>query len=332
MTIGVIFTGGTIGSAQSAKGLAPSGEMPRRLLEDYKKRTGDGTAFPTAEPFTILSENLTFSSIRLLADCIREKSSEWDGIIVTHGTDTLQYTAAALSYLLGLSSAPVVLVSSNYPLDDVRANGLDNFCGAIDFLRQFPDAKGVYVAYKNTGEALKIHRGARVLAHPAFSDDIVSLGTAAYEKKGENFAPVDGFFEREDAQAPFHGTELADAEGKVLFLRVHPGMVYPALDGIAAVLLKAYHSGTLATDSEALQRFAKSAIEKGIPVFLTGVPEGGTAYASGNTFASLGLIVAPPISPIAAYMKLCLAVGDRRDLLESLSLPLGGDLYPITVL
>ena len=57
--------------------------------------------------------------------------------------------------LVGLSSAPVVLVSSNYPLDDVRANGLDNFCGAIDFLRQFPDAKGVYVANKNTGEALK---------------------------------------------------------------------------------------------------------------------------------------------------------------------------------
>ena len=326
MTIGVIFTGGTIGSAQSAVGLAPSGEAPRQLLADYQKRTGDKTVFPTAEPYTILSEDLTFSNIAVLTDCIREKSREWDGIIVTHGTDTLQYTAAALSYLLGLKSTPVVLVSANYPLEDARSNGLDNFCGAVDFLRQLQGARGVYVAYKNTGETLKIHRGARMLAHPAFSDDIVSLGRAAYEQKSGFFTPVDGFFEQEDRQAPFHSKDLAAAEGKVLFMRVHPGMVYPSLDGIRAVLLKCYHSGTLATDSAALQRFAEDAKAKGIPVFLTGVPDGGTAYASGNAFAKLGLIAAPPISPIAAYMKLCLAVGDRRDLLESLSLPLGGDL------
>ena len=326
MTIGVIFTGGTIGSAQSAVGLAPSGEAPRRLLADYQKRTGDGTRFPTAEPYSILSENLTFSNITRLAECIKERSREWDGIIVTHGTDTLQYTAAALSYLLGLKTTPIVLVSSNYPLEDARANGLDNFCGAVDFLRQLQGVRGVYVAYKNAGEALKIHRGSRVLAHPAFSDDIVSLGSAAYEKKDGNFVPVDGFFEHEDAQAPFHGTDLTAAEGKVLFMRSHPGMVYPALDGIAAVLLKTYHSGTLATDSAALQCFAKDAIKKGIPIFLTGVPEGGTAYASGNAFAKLELIAAPPISPIATYMKLCLAVSEGRDLQKALALPLGGDL------
>ncbi|MBO5354916.1 MAG: asparaginase [Clostridia bacterium] len=326
MTIGVIFTGGTIGSAQSAVGLAPSGEAPRRLLADYQKRTGDGTRFPTAEPYSILSENLTFSNITRLAECIKERSREWDGIIVTHGTDTLQYTATALSYLLGLKTTPIVLVSSNYPLEDARANGLDNFCGAVDFLRQLQGVRGVYVAYKNAGEALKIHRGSRVLAHPAFSDDIVSLGSAAYEQKDGNFVPVDGFFEHEDAQAPFHGTDLTAAEGKVLFLRVYPGMVYPSLDGIRAVLLKTYHSGTLATDSAALQRFAEDAKAKGIPVFLTGVPEGGTAYASGTAFTSLGLIPAPPISPIAAYMKLCLAVGEGRDLQKALALPLGGDL------
>ena len=326
MKIGVLFTGGTIGCQSSALGLAPSGEAPRRLLADYRKRTGDGYDFPTAEPFTILSENLTFTNIAALADCIREGSAEWDDIIVTHGTDTLQYTATALSYLLGLEAKPVVLVSSNYPLEDARANGLDNFCGAVDFLRQHPDARGVYVAYKNTGEPIKIHRGVRLLSHPAFSDDVCSLGYAAYEQKDGCFAPVNGFCEQKDQQAPFKGSDLARAEGTVLFLRVQPGMVYPALDGIKAVLLNTYHSGTLPTDSEALQRFAKKAKEKDIPVFLTGVPEGGTAYASGNAFAKLGLITAPPISPIAAYMKLCLAASDGRELREALSLPLGGDL------
>ena len=326
MRIGVIFTGGTIGSQHTASGIAPSSEAPRQLLIDYQKRTGDKTAFPTAEPYRILSENLHFSNIAQLADCIRDKAAQWDGIIVTHGTDTLQYTATALSYLLGLESTPVVLVSSNYPLSDERANGLDNFCGAVDFLRQHQDARGVYVSYKNTGEALRIHRGARLLSHPAFSDRICSLGSAAFEQKNGFFAPVDGFFEKEDEQSPFQATGFSKYTGRVLFLQIHPGMAYPTLDKADAVLLKCYHSGTLPTDSEELRRFAKNAKDKDIPIFLTGVPTGGTAYASGNAFAALGFIQAPPISPIAAYMKLCLAACEGRDLQAALSLPLGGDL------
>ena len=130
-------------------------------------------------------------------------------------------------------------------------------------MRQVQGARGVYVAYKNTGEAVKLHRGARLLSHPAFSDDVCSLGYAAYEQKDGSFIPVKGFCEQMDRQAPFKGSDLARAEGTVLFLRVHPGMVYPALDGIKAVLLNTYHSGTLPTDSEALQAFAKNAKSSG---------------------------------------------------------------------
>ena len=56
---------------------------------------------------------------------------KYDGIIVTHGTDTLPYSAAALSYALGNNCIPVCLVSSNYPIEDERANGVDNLHGAI---------------------------------------------------------------------------------------------------------------------------------------------------------------------------------------------------------
>jgi len=60
----------------------------------------------------------------------------YDGIIITHGTDTLAYTAAALSFYFNAIKIPILLVSSDYPLDDSKANGLDNFMCAVEFIRQ----------------------------------------------------------------------------------------------------------------------------------------------------------------------------------------------------
>ncbi|MBQ8356933.1 MAG: asparaginase [Clostridia bacterium] len=326
MKIGVIFTGGTIGSRQSDQGIAPTDDSPRRLLSLYRERTGDGSDFPTAEPYTILSENLSFAHITALAACVREKAGEWDGMIVTHGTDTLQYTAAALSYLLGLKYPPTVLVSANYPLEDPRSNGLDNFCGAVDFLRSTPDAKGTYISYRNEQECTKIHRASRLLPHRTFDDALFSVGGPVAEIIEGKVYPVAEYSEQADGQPPMNGNDLIVSDGRILFLNAHPGMRYPALDGAAAVLIGTYHSGTLATAGSPLRRFAMSAKKQNVPVFLAGTQVSGTAYESGNLFDRLGLIPLPPISPIAAYMKLCLAFSDGKDFNTALALPLGGDL------
>ena len=67
-----------------------------------------------------------------LAKYIKEQieSEKYDGIIITHGTDTLQYTSAMLGYMFDDVSIPIVLVSSNYVLEDKRANGLINLSKA----------------------------------------------------------------------------------------------------------------------------------------------------------------------------------------------------------
>ena len=327
MKIGVIFTGGTIGSLKGEHGISPSEEAPRHLLAAYAARTGDSYVFPTAGPDPILSENLTFAHVGALANSIQEKSEEWDAIIVTHGTDTLQYTGAALSYIRGLASKPVVLVSANYPLNDERSNGLDNFCAAVAFLRNVPGATGVFPAYRNRHEDVRIHRSSRILAHRALDDLVFSLsGTVANVKKDGTVTLSPDYTEQPDGQPVLSYQNLCVAEGRILRLAAYPGMRYPSLDGVVAVLLEAYHSGTVATAGVPLRMFAKKARECGVPIFLAGVPAGGTAYASGNLFGELGLSIAPPISPIAAYMKLCLALSDGRDPATTLSLPLGGDL------
>ena len=328
MKIGVIFTGGTIGSRKGEGGIAPTDAAPRHLLSAYAARTGDSYEFPTAEPYTILSENLTWAHIGVLEHCVREKAAEWDGIIITHGTDTLQYTGTALGYILGLSSKPVVLVSANYPLNDERSNGLDNFCAAVAFLRTVQGATGVFTAYRNRGEDTRIHRSVRLLAHQTLDDVIYSLddsGTVATVAADGTVTLNKSYVEKPDGQPPLSGENLSATEGRILPLVAYPGMRYPALDGVAAVLLETYHSGTVATGSTALRIFAKKAGEQGVPIFLAGVPAGGTAYASGRLYDELGLLTAPPISPIAAYLKLCLAFANGRDPMLTLNLPLGGD-------
>lgn len=327
MKIGVIFTGGTIGSQQGASGIAPTPSASQMLLQSYAARTGDTYEFPTTEPYSILSEQLTFSHIGLLAYRIKEKMEEWDGVIVTHGTDSLQYTGAALGYIFGLSSKPVVLVSANYPLEDPRSNGLDNFCAAVAFLRTVPGVTGVFVAYRNRGEDTRIYRATRLLAHLALDDLVYSKdGTVAMVDEAGKVALSADYAERPDEQAVMSPDALVATEGRILRLFVYPGMRCPDLEGVAAVLLESYHSGTAPTKALPLRMLAKKAAQAGIPVILVGVPAGGTAYETGNAYSALGILCAHPIAPIAAYLKLSLILANGRDPIHALSMPLGGDL------
>ena len=138
----VVFTGGTIGSAPDAGYLAPGGENTRRLLlaqfagqyqSFYEKQYDTKICFETICPYEILSENLSGMHLELLWDALRTQllQNVYDGVIVTVGTDTLAYSSAALGYMFADTQIPIVTVSANYPLTDVRSNGLVNFEKAI---------------------------------------------------------------------------------------------------------------------------------------------------------------------------------------------------------
>ena len=103
-------------------------------------------------------------------------------------------------------------------------------------------------------------------------------------------------------------------------------MVYPTLtENIDAVLFEAYHSGTLPTATTVLCEFAEKAQACGIPVFVAGTT-GVATYQSAARYAALGLIPLPPLSPVAAYLKLCLTLANGLDPKKTLHRPLGGDL------
>lgn len=130
----LIATGGTIASKQSENGLTPQ-ITPEELLE-YVPGVD---AFCEVETISLL--NLDSSNIRpvhweKMVSCIKEHYMEYDGFVIAHGTDTMAYTAAALSYMIQNSTKPIVITGAQKPINldvtDAKTNLYDSFLYASD--------------------------------------------------------------------------------------------------------------------------------------------------------------------------------------------------------
>lgn len=317
MKITVIFTGGTIGSSIGADGyIAPGAKQPYRLLEKYRENCRadgmDEVEFFVEEPYRILSENMNAGYVNRLADCVRKVMARNDseGIIITHGTDTLQYTAALLSYVFETDCVPVLLVSSDFPLEDARANGMANFMRAVEFIK-CREGRGVFVSYRNDrNEEADIYRGTRLLMHQPYSARLYPLdGVSFHGKVCYNREASMDRMERPDGQE----LRLTEDAGNILWIRPCVGMTYPqAGPQVRAVLHDSYHSGTIAVNA-GLEEFAGRMEQAGIPVYLTGASSGEAEYETVRMYEQYGIRVLPKMSLIAAYCKLWLALSNDLD-------------------
>ena len=140
----MIATGGTIASKNSGAGLAPA--LTSRELLDCVPEIAQVCVADTVQPFNVDSTNVYFSHWLEIARIIRENYEKYDGFVVTHGTDTMAYTAAALSYLIQNSPKPIVLTGSQksaYLRDtDARRNLADAFFYCVD-----DGASGVHIVF-----------------------------------------------------------------------------------------------------------------------------------------------------------------------------------------
>lgn len=346
MKILVVFTGGTIGSTIKDGYISPnSSEGKYAIMEMFKKIQNNpfhDVEFEFLNPFYILSENLNGNNIAELISCIKNSLVQFtdiDGIIVTHGTDTLQYSAAALGLCFSGANVPIVLVSSNYILTDERANGIENFFYAVKLICEKKATVkdddtfyfgGVYVVYKNENY-VDVHYATRLLPHLPYSDFVFSVKNLLYGRfagKGESCnmhlnrnSTIHNFSmeyipfcsneeeicaDTEICNILLKGASNLTSQSNVLFIKSHPGQIYPDInDNVQGILIDSYHSGTLATESSNLLEFIENANIKNIPVFVTGIEER-TFYESSKLFKVLGLNVLPAASPIAMYIKLWL--------------------------
>ena len=134
-TILLIGTGGTIASEVTDSGLAP--ELTTEQLLSHLPAISEICHADCVQLLNLDSTNMTPANWLEIAACIRERYGRYDGFVITHGTDTMAYTAAALSYLIQASPKPIVLTGAQKPIGfdstDSKVNLTDAFrCAAAD--------------------------------------------------------------------------------------------------------------------------------------------------------------------------------------------------------
>lgn len=331
MKILFIFTGGTIGSTEEQGVISARVGKAYSIIAAYEKKYGIDFEYDIKEPYTEVSENNTGHHIKTLCACVKESLSQtYDGIIITHGSDTLQYSAAALSYCLGLDTPLVCLVAANAPIEKDSSNALDNLRGAVLFIRT-GTGRGVFAVYRNAAShRIRVHRGTRLIGPKAYSDDLSSAKKSIFGEfdRELNFIKSPDHREYPDAIEPFDPKVLSENNNSALMLFSYPAMRYPEIgEGVRYVIFNTYHSGTLNTGSDAAKRFFTEARERGIPVYATGISTG-ARYSSALLFEELGITPVYELSPVAAYVKLWLAYASGSDPLKILSSSLSGDIIP----
>ena len=301
MNIAVIFTGGTIGSAVSGNWTSLDDTSRKALIGGYRRRRPEDTvSFMVRTPYTILSEHLNADAVNALLDAVEaEEAGNVDGIIVTHGTDTLAYSSAALSLRFPSPRCPIIVVSANYPLDDPRTNGHAHFEAAVAYIESGAPALTL-TAYRNPAEtAVTLHHADRIFLQPELAEEVVGMGKPAALVENKAVTLVDTVV---PDRPPM--TSRYAAQSGVLMVTAVPGMGYPYdLDGIKAVLFRPYHSGTLNTADKALAAFCEKAKANGIPLYISATGHDAD-YDSTAAYTALGITSLPPCTLAAAYMRL----------------------------
>lgn len=130
----MIGTGGTIASKQTENGLKPG--LSSEDILSYIPQVEDVCEVRTMQVCNIDSTNVTPEHWTILSRTIEEQYDKYDGFVICHGTDTLAYTASALSYMIQNSRKPIVITGAQKPINmdvtDAKTNLLDSFIYAAD--------------------------------------------------------------------------------------------------------------------------------------------------------------------------------------------------------
>jgi len=333
----VIFTGGTIGSLKKKQSIDVDAATAYELIQMYSLLTPNaGVEFETIQPLNMLSENLVPADwTTLITELKQIDYTVYQGIIITHGTDTLPFTAAALSLSCRAIPLPIVLIASNYPLNDSRGKGVANFSHAVDFIREQPSLSGVFVIFENNrGEAI-VHLGTRLTQSDPFTDEYNSTYSVPFgEMNNQKF--IHNSHVLNPQLTSFHIPHelktvnwLAQFSNEILYIKPHPGLNYRYYDFSThkpqAVLHDLYHSGTASVRNSA--SFASSFIEfltycgvHSVPVYIAPLKNQFVAlYVSSIQFIEAGAIPLGNISTETALVKLMVAYGsfvEHAEILE----------------
>lgn len=210
----LIATGGTIASGYTEEGLAP--QFAAQELLGYVEEYRAFCAVEAVQPFSLDSTNVRSRHWLELAGVIEAHYGDYDGFVICHGTDTMAFTAAALSYLIQNSRKPIVVTGSqkpiNLPVTDARTNLLDSLRFASE-----PRAHGVNIVFGGNVIAGTRAKKERSKSYNAFSS--INYPSVAVIRDGRVVFYIDDKEKTEGEVCFYHGLNE-----RVLLLKLVPGM------------------------------------------------------------------------------------------------------------
>ena len=290
----LIATGGTIASRETEHGLRPA--LP---ADDLRAAMGvKDAAVETLDLLSLDSTNIAPPHWEQIARCVADCRQTYDGIIISHGTDTMAYTAAALYYMLEHIDRPVVLTGAQRPLGTAGSDAEANL--RLAARAALSGHAGVMIAF---GGRI-IHGNAAKKIHSLADDAFRSIGRAEIDLDA---APV-------PPSAPFCLHETL--ERRVAVLRLYPGMSPDAVTacikaGCRGIIIEGYGLGSVPTGDaeESFLPALQLAHEAGCTIVLTTqCIEGGAdirRYEVGVRAAELGALSGGSL-PIEALYALLL--------------------------
>ena len=306
----VAYAGGTIGMKETAEGHVPvSGYLQKQMQELPPFQADDVPTYDIHEFDPLLdSSNMAPEDWLRIAEVIQEHYSTYDGFLVVHGTDTMAFTASALSFMLHPLDKPVVLTGAQLPLAETRTDAQGNLLTSLLLLGQYPDRlAGVHLCFDD-----RLYRGNRTTKVNA--DSFSAFASPNYPAVGTAGINLDVDWSLVPAsESPARSPNITPlGEATVSTFRLFPGMEARHLDNLLSppvqgVVLECFGSGN-APEEEAFLDTLRRAIDRGVVLVAVTQPLRGTAdlnlYATGQALAEAGVVSGYDMTTEAALAKL----------------------------
>lgn len=323
MSIFLIYTGGTIGMKE---------DPTDGTLKPFDF-SGIMEEVPEIRKFAVSVDSYTFTPLidssdvepslwQSLAELIYENYEKYDGFVILHGTDTMAYSASALSFMLDNLSKPVIFTGSQLPIGRPRTDGKENLISAIE-IATARNAQGLArvpeVCICFNSQLLRGNRSTKInsVGFDAFSSpNYPPLATA-----GINIKYNDSII-RSSSE---HWGEMSihtKLDTRVSILKVHPGITEEAVrdillgKGTRAVIIETYGSGNAISKPWFLEIVREAAASGKILLNVTQCLSGDVnmdLYATGRTLKDAGVISGHDITTESALGKLFYLMGEHAD-------------------
>ncbi len=307
----ILTTGGTISSVMSNEGLIPSNSNIRieNLVKSY-----DDVIIDIKEVMVLDSSNIQPEEWKIIASSINENMENYDGIIITHGTDTMAYTTSMMSFMIQNPTKPIVFTGSQLPITNPLTDAISNLRDAIAMA--LSSYKGIYLAFDR-----KIILGCRAVK-------VRTKGFKAFESiNSEPLGYIDsqGLNIRKYALPKFKDEYLFDdtIDTNVFLLKLTPATNPNIIDfliqsNIKGIIIEAYGSGGMSFIRRDFISKIKKAREANIIVVVTSQclyeKADFSIYQVGTKVKQMGVIEALDMTTEAVITKLMWALGKSSDI------------------